>query len=91
MIFNIVCKLKITFFESTYQLIDPLDKMMGGHVLNLTFNAIYNECKNIKKFGKEVNCDEGGHNYAGVNIAGKSWKNFYRKNNAFLYFNSIDE
>ena len=54
--------------------IDPLDKMMGGHVLNPTLNAIYKGCKNIKKFGKGVNCDEGGHNYAGVDIAGKSWK-----------------
>lgn len=52
--------------------IDPLDKMMGGHVLNPTLNAIYKGCKNIKKFGKGVNCDEGGHNYAGVDIAEKS-------------------
>ena len=51
--------------------------MMGGHVLNPTLNAIYKGCKNIKKFGKGVNWDEGGHTYAGVDIAGKSWKKFF--------------
>ena len=56
--------------------IDPLDKMMGGHVLNLTLNAIYNECKNIKKFGKEVNCDEGVHTLANANVAEKKFGKF---------------
>ena len=45
--------------------------MMGGHVLNLTFNAIYNKCKNIKKFGKRVYWDEGVHTFANANVAEK--------------------
>ena len=61
--------------------IDPLDKMMGGHVLNPTLNAIYKGCKNIKKFGKGVNCDEGVHTFANANVAEKKLgKIFYRGN-----------